>query len=379
MRIIELKAYPVSVPVPEEKQVRIGIGRMIKRDAVVVRVETEDGIIGYGESHHGRCPGAVAHLVNTTLSDLVTGMDAADVVGIWSKIYKMQLGSHGMGAACCLAMSGIDMALWDIRGKAVNWPVYRMLGGSAKPIPAYAGGVSLGFQKPESLVDEVRREISFGYKAAKLRLGDSPARDIERVEAVREAFPELTILTDANTGYTLNDARAVIPALDALNADWLEEPFPAHDFRTYALASTFGSTPLALGENTYTRFEFHRIIEDGVIQILQPDLSKCGGFTEVLRVAAMASAWKIPVHPHTSITGLNMAACLHFLSAVENAGYFEADVSAYNPLKDDLVSTPYQVDADGCVFPPEGPGLGVEFHQEPFDNGEAIVETIAEI
>lgn len=364
MRIIELKAYPVSVPVPEEKQVRIGIGRMIKRDAVVVRVETEDGIIGYGESHHGRCPGAVAHLVNTTLSDLVTGMDAADVVGIWSKIYKMQLGSHGMGAACCLAMSGIDMALWDIRGKAVNWPVYRMLGGSAKPIPAYAGGVSLGFQKPESLVDEVRREISFGYKAAKLRLGDSPARDIERVEAVREAFPELTILTDANTGYTLNDARAVIPALDALNADWLEEPFPAHDFRTYALASTFGSTPLALGENTYTRFEFHRIIEDGVIQILQPDLSKCGGFTEVLRVAAMASAWKIPVHPHTSITGLNMAACLHFLSAVENAGYFEADVSAYNPLKDDLVSTPYQVDADGCVFPPEGPGLGVEVDED---------------
>jgi len=364
MRIIELKAYPVSVPVPEEKQVRLGIGRMIKRDAVVVRVETEDGIIGYGESHHGRCPGAVAHLVNTTLSDLVTGMDAADVVGIWAKIYKMQLGSHGMGAACCLAMSGIDMALWDIRGKAVNWPVYRMLGGSAKPIPAYAGGVSLGFQKPESLVDEVRREIGFGYKAAKLRLGDCPARDIERVEAVREAFPELTILTDANTGYTLNDARVVIPALDALNAGWLEEPFPAHDYRTYALASTFGSTPLALGENTYTRFEFHRIIEDGVIQILQPDLSKCGGFTEVLRVAAMASAWKLPVHPHTSITGLNMAACLHFLAAVENAGYFEADVSAYNPLKDDLVSTPYQVDADGCVFPPEGPGLGVEVDED---------------
>ena len=364
MRILELKAYPVSVPVPEEKQVRIGIGRMIKRDAVVVRIETEDGIIGYGESHHGRCPGAVAHLVNTTLSDLVTGMDAADVVGIWTRIYKMQLGSHGMGAACCLAMSGIDMALWDIRGKAVNWPVYRMLGGSAKPLPAYAGGVSLGFQKPESLVEEVRRETDSGYKAVKLRLGDSPARDIERVEAVREAFPELTILTDANTGYTLNDARAVIPALDALNADWLEEPFPAHDFRTYALSSTFGTTPLALGENTYTRFEFHRIIEDGVIQILQPDLSKCGGFTEVLRVAAMASAWKIPVHPHTSITGLNMAACLHFLAAVENAGYFEADVSAYNPLRDELVDTSYRVDADGCVYPPEGPGLGVDIDDD---------------
>jgi len=364
MKIRELKAYPVSVPVPEDKQVRVGIGRMVKRDAVVVRVKTEDGIVGYGESHHGRCPGAVAHLVNTTLSDLVLGMDAADVVGVWSKIYKMQLGSHGMGAGCCLAMSGIDMALWDIRGKAVDWPLYRLLGGSRKPIPAYAGGVSLGYQKPASLVDEVRANLDTGFKAVKLRLGDSPARDIERVEAVRDAFPEVTILSDANTGYTLNDARAVIPVLDSLAVGWLEEPFPAHDFRTYALASTFGSTPLALGENTYTRFEFNRIIEDGVIQILQPDLSKCGGFTEVLRVAAMASAWKLPVHPHTSITGINMAACVHFLAAIDNGGYFEADVSAYNPLKDDLVGTPYMVDSSGCVVAPEGPGLGVEVDED---------------
>ena len=120
-------------------------------------------------------PGAVAHLANTTLRQLVLGMDASDVVGVWARIYKMQLGSHGMGAATSIAMSGIDMALWDIRGKAAGWPVYKLLGGSCRPIPAYAGGVALGFQQPDALVDEIRPLVESGYKAVKLRLGDSPA------------------------------------------------------------------------------------------------------------------------------------------------------------------------------------------------------------
>jgi L-alanine-DL-glutamate epimerase-like enolase superfamily enzyme len=364
LRIVELKAYPISVPVPEGRQVSLGIGRMIKRDAVVVRVKTESGLIGYGESHHGRCPGAVAHIVNTTLRDLVKGMDAADVVGIWARIYKMQLGSHGMGAACCLAMSGIDTALWDIRGKAVGWPVYRLLGGSRRAIPAYAGGVSLGFQAPESLAAEAGEKVASGFRAVKLRVGDSPERDIERVSAVREAFPALAILTDANTGYTLDDARLLLPVFDSLRIGWLEEPFPAHDFRAYAAASIYGTTPLALGENTYTRFEFNRIIEDGHVRILQPDIAKTGGITEGVRIAAAASAWKIPVHPHTSITGLSMAASLHFLAAIENGGYYEADVSAFNPLRDRLVDASFAIDSEGCIRPPEGPGLGLEVDEE---------------
>lgn len=309
MRIAELKAYPVSVPVPPEYQVSLGVGRMIKRDAVVVKVVTEDGIVGYGESHHGRCPGAVSYLANTTLRQLVVGMEATDVVGIWSRIYKMQLASHGMGAGCALAMSGIDMALWDIRGKAVGWPLYRLLGGSRRSVPAYAGGVCLGYQEPESLVDEVRPLVASGYKAVKLRIGDSPASDLARVSAIRETFGDgLVILTDANSTYTVDDVRTVMPALESLGVGWLEEPFPPHDHRSYRAAARFGSVPLALGENTYTRFEFTRIIEDGVIQILQPDPSKSGGITELLRIAALASAWKLPIHPHTSITGLDMAA-----------------------------------------------------------------------
>jgi L-alanine-DL-glutamate epimerase-like enolase superfamily enzyme len=360
MKIRTVEAFPVSFPVPEGGRVSLGIGTAIKRDAVIVKVTTEDGIVGWGESHHGRAHGAIAHLINTSLRALITGMDAADVVGVWARIYKFQLGSHGMGAGTAMAMSGIDMALWDIRGKACGWPLYRLLGGTSRAIPAYAGGVALGYQEPARLVDEARPLIEAGYRAVKLRVGDTPARDIARIEAVRQAFgDDIAILTDANTGYTIADARAVMPAMQRLGVGWLEEPFPAHDHRIYAEAKAFSSTPLAAGENHYTRFEFHRVIEDRVLTILQPDLSKAGGVTEVLRIAAMASAWKLPVHPHSSMTGLNQAASIHLLCAIDNGGYFEADVSRGNLFRDALVPTPWHIGQDGCVRPSDEPGLGI--------------------
>jgi L-alanine-DL-glutamate epimerase-like enolase superfamily enzyme len=365
LRIVDIKAFPTSFPVAAENRVSLGIGTAIKRDAVVVKVTTAGGLTGWGESHHGRAHTAIAKLIATTLRQLVVGMDAADVVGVWAKIYKMQLGSHGMGAGTCLAMSGIDLALWDIRGQAAGMPLCKLLGGARKPVPAYAGGVSLGYQEPAKLVEEARKSIDAGYKAVKLRVGDSPQRDLERIRAVRKAFGDnLAILTDANTGYTVADARAAMPAMDELRVGWLEEPFPAHDYRSYRMAATFGRTPLAAGENHFTRFEFNRVLEDGSISILQPDLSKTGGITEALRIAAMASAYKLPIHPHSSMTGLNHAASIHFLAAIDNGGYFEGDVSRDNKFRDELCSKPYEVDRDGNVWPLERPGLGLEINEE---------------
>jgi D-galactarolactone cycloisomerase len=155
-----------------------------------------------------------------------------------------------------------------------------------------------------------------------------------------------------------------MPAMDELGMGWLEEPFPAHDYRSYREAKGFGRTPLAAGENHYTRFEFDRVIEDGAITILQPDLSKSGGITECVRIAAMASAWKLPVHPHSSMTGLNHAASIHFLAAIDNGGYFEGDVSKSNRFRDDLVDNPGKIDRDGNVWPLEKPGLGLEVNEE---------------
>lgn len=365
MRIADVRAFPISFPYPEDGQVALGIGRTVKRDAVLVKVVTDDGLVGWGEAHAGRSPGAIARIVETTLKALVLGMDAADVAGVGARIYRMQLASHGMGAGAAIAMSGLDMALWDIRGKAVGWPLYRLLGGAARAIPAYAGGISLGFQPPAELVEEAQAMVARGYNALKLRIGDTVQRDAERVAAVRHGLGrDVAILTDANTAYSLADARAVMPVLDEHRVSWLEEPFPAHDHRSYAEAKRYGTVPLAAGENHYTRYDFARLVEDRSITILQPDLSKCGGITEGLRIAALASAWRLPINPHTSVTGLNMAASVHFLAAIENRGYFEADASKLNPFRDRLCSAAFTLEVDGTVRPLEGPGLGVEIDED---------------
>jgi D-galactarolactone cycloisomerase len=375
MRIAEVRAFPTSFPVPPEASVTLGIGRAVKRDAVVVKVTTDDGVVGWGEAHHGRSPGAVAHHVNTTLRQLVVGMDPTDVIGVWAKIYKFQLGSHGLGAATAIAMSGLDMALWDVRGRITGWPLYRLLGGASRPIPAYAGGVSLGYQEPPALVEEAGALLAQGYRALKLRLGDTPSRDLERVAAVRRAFgDDVVILTDANTAYSVDDARRVMPGLEAHGVGWLEEPFAPHDYRSYAVAATFSRVPLAAGENHYTRFEFSRLVEDGIVRVLQPDLSKTGGVTEAVRIAALASAWKLSINPHTSMTGLNMAATIHLLAALDNGGYFEGDVSKANLFRDQLVHpAPYAVGADGAVRPLAGPGLGLDV-DEKFLAAHPVIE-----
>jgi L-alanine-DL-glutamate epimerase-like enolase superfamily enzyme len=365
MKIAELVAYPISVPTPPEQRVTLSIGTAVKRDAIVVKVTTDDGLVGYGEAHHGRAPGAIAHLLNTTVRELVLGRDALDVSGAWAAVYRNQLASHGMGAASAIALSGLDMALWDVRGKAAGWPLYRLLGGGSRPTAAYAGGVALGYQPADQLAARAEALVEDGYGAIKIRVGDTPARDVERVEAVRDAVGgEIELLVDANTGFSLADARYVMPALDRLRVGWLEEPFPPHDHRSYARAATYGTVPLAAGENHYTRYEFHRLVEDGAVSILQPDLSKAGGVTEVMRIAALASCWKLPICPHTSMTGLNMAATVHVLAAIDNAGLFEADVSDVNPFRDELVSRPYLIASGGHVTPTDDPGIGVTVDED---------------
>jgi L-alanine-DL-glutamate epimerase-like enolase superfamily enzyme len=177
---------------------------------------------------------------------------------------------------------------------------------------------------------------------------------------VRAAVGEdVEILVDANTNYTLDTARRVMPALESCGVGWLEEPFPPHDHQLYAQAARLSRVPLAAGENHYTRFEFTQLLRDGVVGFIQPDLSKTGGVTETMRIAALASAWKVSVNPHSSATGINMVASIHLLSAIDNPGWFEGDVARHNPFRDAVAGIPYHLDEAGCVAPMDGPGLGV--------------------
>ncbi len=365
MRITSVRAFPISFAVPPEHQVSLGIGRTVKRDAVIVRVDTDEGLRGWGEAHAGRAPTAIAELINTTLATLVTGLDALDAQAVWQRVYRMQLASHGCGAAAVIGLSGIDMALWDIHGKAVGKPLYALLGGERRASEAYAGGITLGFSPPSAVADEAQGYVGAGFRALKLRLGETPVLDCARVRAVRAALPDaIKILTDANTAYSLADVGAVAPTLEDCEVGWLEEPFPAHDYRAYRSAARITRLPLAAGENHYTRFDFERLRDDGAVTVWQPDLSKTGGITEGLRIARLAAAAGIAIHPHTSLTGLNMAASLHLLAVLPNAGYFEADATAYNPFRDELCSPSYAA-VPGVVYqPPTEAGLGITINED---------------
>jgi L-alanine-DL-glutamate epimerase-like enolase superfamily enzyme len=215
--------------------------------------------------------------------------------------------------------------------------------------------------------------VARGYRAVKLRIGDTAADDIARVLHVRKVLGDgVDILTDANTAYTMADVRRVLPVLAEVRAGWLEEPFACNDFASYREAARITPlVPIAAGENHYTRFEFAQLLEAGAVKVWQPDLSKCGGITEGLRIAAIASAWRIPVNAHSSATTINHAATMHFLAAIDNAGYYEACVSKFNPFRD-LFGDIAQIGADGCVQPPEGPGLGIEVDESVFDQYPAI-------
>ena len=221
---------------------------------------------------------SIAKLIDTTIKELILGMNPLHNVEIWKKIYKMQLSSHGMGYASTMALSGLDIALWDIKGKYLNSPVYKLLGGSEKKIPSYAGGIALGWQQPESLVEEAHKHISNGYAAIKLRVGDNLKDDFLRVKTVRKNIPEeIKILVDANTNYSLQDVQKAMPFYEENEVFWLEEPFPAMEFNNYKIARSFGNLSIAAGENHFTRYEFARLIEDNVVSFAQPDVSKTGG------------------------------------------------------------------------------------------------------
>jgi len=361
-RIAEIRATPISAPVPEGPRVRIGVGAVRKKDAVIVRVRTEGGVIGYGESHHGLAPTAVAELVNTSLAEVLRGHDAMHSGVIWTALERHRR-SHSLGTAVRLAASGIDMALWDIRGKVLDVGVGALLGAGPASFAAYKGGLTLGFQPPAQLAEEAQRYVhEQGYAALKLRIGDRPDDDVARMAAVRAAVGDaVTLFVDANCQYELRDYQRILPALQEIGAGWLEEPL--HPERRRQLGELRGRTriPIAAGENFHTAMEFADAVFTPLVDIVQPDVSKMGGITALKQVADMAATAGVGLAPHTSHTALNYAATLHVMAASPSSYVYEGTHSD-NPFDDIFGGARFVV--DGRASAPDGPGLGVTVDED---------------
>ena len=340
------------------------------QDDLVITVETDEGITGYGEvdtapfvgkavidayMSHGQCIG---------LNEIIKGMDPFDYEQIWNEMWSKTY-YYGRSGPVMHVMSGIDMALWDIMGKATGKPVHKLLGGSyVDKARAYAS--ALMPETIDGVKELVDKNVGLGYTAIKLGwgpLGNDYKFDVELVKAAKKAAGEkVEIMIDIGKRYRLKSAMYVAKAFEDLNIYWLEEPLPAEDFEGYKTLAASTTTKIATGEEESGRRAFRRLIDETHVDIIQPDMARCGGLTEAKKIAAIANDNNVLCIPHAFKTGILVAASIHLIAAVPNAPFLEFSITE-SPIRKGLVKEPF-VMKDGYVSVPVGPGLGIELNPE---------------
>ncbi|MFZ7101445.1 MAG: mandelate racemase/muconate lactonizing enzyme family protein [Peptococcaceae bacterium] len=379
MKITDVKIVPISCPYPATHSWKLGLGDGVKRDEILVFIETDEGITGIGESYHGFAPEPVITTLRDYYRPLLIGQDPSFIEDLWHEMFFSTL---QLGNVAVLAMSGVDQALWDIRGKAAGKPVYQLLGATAKnKVPAYIGCHCFGWKAPELLLEEAQMYIEQGFKAIKLRGGMGVQKDLEAARVVREGVdPDIDIMVDANSAYSFVEAVQLAKGYEAYNIFWFESPF---DFTLHNHHNDIGRlrklshTAIGSGGNLFTRFQFRNLIEQGGVDVVTPDAGKCGGFSEGMKIATMASALGILIAPH-STAGLNMVANMHYTASLPDhvMCYLEWDAAKFNPPRDEIVATHIEV-KDGFAILPDAPGLGVELDMKaiekyPFISGGEV-------
>ena len=329
-------------------------------EMVTVRVETDSGIEGTGYTYTvGHGGSAIRRLLTDEIAPALIGADPRRTERIWRELYwKMHY--VGRGGPVSFAISAIDVALWDVKAQGCGEPLWRLLGGAASRVPAYAGGVDLQFETDE-LLAEMDEYLAQGFKAVKIKVGRPELRqDLERVAAVRRRIgAETVLMVDANMRWRFDQALRAAQALRDYDVFWLEEPLePEHEDDHLRLAAC--GIPIATGENLHLLPEFSRMMNRGGISFLQPDLSNIGGVTGWMKVAHAAECRNLPVSSHGA-HDLHV----HLLCAVPNASYLEVHRFGLERF----LETPLRLE-DGFALAPEGPGHGLRFiwsELQPFE------------
>jgi L-alanine-DL-glutamate epimerase-like enolase superfamily enzyme len=375
MKIARVEACWVQVPIPPEQQHASDFGRATTFDAAIVRVDTDAGITGWGEAkvsagsvgdYHG-----VVAVLNHEFGPAIVGEDPRDIVRIWERLYNgtrdhyalarghvfPAMGRRGLSIA---AISGIDIALWDILGKSLDVPVWRLLGGrKSGSMRAYASG---GWAPAETIGAQLQGYIDRGgFSAVKMRVGvfdGSPSQSAERVIAARRALgPQIEIMCDAHGTFTVSEARQFCYLTRDCDLSWFEEPVTADDKAGLSEVRRATHIPIASGESECTRFDFRDLINLQAVDILQPDLAICGGITEGMRIAALASAANLRLAPHLWAGAPAFAAGMHLAAVSPAAHILEYSLGA-NPMIHGLVEESFPV-VGGMLQIPDRPGLGI--------------------
>ena len=349
VEVIELE-IPFSRGVQEKKET--SFLNWQKLDFCLLKVETDTGLIGWGDVFCYQSRRPLAETIRHMIAPRVVGRDARDVARI---NYELQQGLHLFGryGLTLFAISGIDIALWDIAGKAAGVPLYQLLGAAGvTPVPAYASLVR--YEDPEHVADRVSHARSLGYDHFKLHEIAVP-----EVRAGREAAGEdAKIMVDTNCPWTFEKAREMAIAFDEYDLHWLEEPiFPPEDFNSLARLREETGVALAAGENACTAFEFQQMLEAGAVDYAQPSVTKVGGITEFRKVASLCEVHGVQIMPHSPYFGPGFLATLHLAQALPHPGLIER---FFLELEADLYPGGVYEPEGGFFGTPSGPGLGVE-------------------
>ena len=348
------------------------------RTAHLVEIETDEGITGWGECFG---PGNIAlankYIVEKVIQPLIIGEDPSNKEYIWHKVYNL-LRDSGQKGMPIQALSGIDIALWDILAKKAKLPLYQLLGGKTNnKIPVYGYGMMLQKKSVEELCELFKKEANQikekNFKAMKMKVGLGPKEDLKLVSAVREVIGnDFKLMVDANHAYNKNDALYVGRGLDEMEIYWFEEPVAPEDYDGYKELKERLKTNIAGGESEFTKYGWNQLIKNNCIDIAQPEVCGLGGSTEYLKVSALAQSNFIPIVNHVWGSALSVAVNLHLLTSLPDmpGGLFptksmlEFDTTEKNIFITDLAEEKFSIldqvkDKDGFASPLENIGIGI--------------------
>jgi D-galactarolactone cycloisomerase len=344
--------------------------RFDRRAHVLVEVECSDGTVGWGECLGPARPNAA---VVAAYAGWLIGQNPLETERHWATLYNA-LRDQGQRGLTVTALSGIDMALWDIKGKVLGQPVSVLLGGRwRESVRAYATGSFKrdGVDRVSDNAQEMAQRRAEGFHACKIKIGFGLAEDLAVIRAVREAIgSDMRLMIDANHGYTVTEAIRLGRAAADYDIDWFEEPVVPEQLAAYAQVRAGQPIPVAGGETWHTRWGHWQAIQAGAVDILQPDIAGCGGLSEAVKIASLAALHGVRIVPHVWGTGVHIAAALQFMAAMVPdpvrvnpiAPIMEFD-RTHNPFRQAVLTRPIEA-VDGVVAIPDGPGLGIEVNRD---------------
>src|SRR5690242_13998628 len=351
MRITSLETglYRIQLPVALSDSTH---GTITHFELITVRLRDGDGAEGVGYTYTVGAGGAAIHaLIEQGLRPVLLGAEAEHIEALWQKMW-WHLHYGGRGGSVSLAVSACDIALWDLKAKRFNTPLWRLLGGFDPAVPCYAGGIDLDFPL-DALLRQTDDNLAKGFRAIKMKVGrPCLSEDVARVRAMRKHLgPDFPLMADANMRWTVDEAIRAARAFQESNLVWLEEPTIPDDIAGHARIVRDGGLPIATGENLHTLHEFKAMIEAGGVTYPEPDVTNCGGVTVFMKVAHLAEAYNLPLTSH-GVHDLTV----HLLAATPNRSYLEVHGFGL----DRYIADPLVI-REGNAMAPERPGHGVQF------------------